>query len=287
MIPLSLAGFSEGARAQTRRTDEIVNLQTPPTWSSRSTGAHLFLGIETGILSFQDIQVPNNRLAGTRADGTPSDAENTTHFGIPIAANLGLAYRTSALEPRLRLSALHAGSTMDRASSTHSSYDRIDLSAGFALRFANYAKGNQSSFFVESDMHIVRSSFANSSSSHYIDTVMPTAGAGYYQDHGANFLVSAGYGINSVFAYDAGKSGRAGQLQGSKAQLAQWNTEFAFRSSADTCFVMGFSQELAAVEIADTTAYASYGLGVSEFDRESRAYSLTTNFIKIGYSRRF
>lgn len=281
------AQIRSGRQANKRPAPPEMTLKSPP-WESRSEGTHLTVGLETGVIFFQDIQVPTNAVAGERADGTPTVEENSSHVGIPIGGTFAFSYRSGFIEPRLRLTALHASSMMDAAKTTQSSYDRLDGSVGLAVRFLrDISNAQESSFFSEADMHYRRSMFANRSSSHYLDTLMPTIGAGWYQDQGFNFLISGGYGLHSTFAYDAGKTGMAGELSGSSAQLAAWGTEIAYRNAVDTSFTLGFGQELATIEVTDTGAYESFGLSVPEFDRESRTYNLTTNYVKLGYTRRF
>lgn len=259
----------------------------PPRWESRSKGGHLNFGIESGFAWFQDIQAPIVSFEGERADGTPAGLENIQHFGMPVIGHLGLSYRTAALEPRVTLSVEHVSSMMDPPKAAHATYSRVDFAGGFAFRTGPYNKGQQEGFIFEADLHGRRATFGNRSASHYVDTIMPTAGMGWYQDRGFNFLATAGTSIMSKLAYDAGHSGMTGTISGSTSNVTQFGVLGSWRTDEDTVLTIGFEQERTDLTVADTGAYQAFGLVVPDEDRQAKTYSLSTNAIKLGYSRRF
>ena len=91
----------------------------------------------------------------------------------------------------------------------------------------------------------------------------------------------------SKLAYDAGHSGMTGTISGSTANVTQFGVQTSWRTDEDTVLTIGFEQERTDLTVADTGAYQAFGLVVPDEDRQAKIYSLSTNALKVGYSRRF
>lgn len=240
---------------------------------------------ESGFATFQDIQVPVNPVAGMRADGSTAQTENSTHAGLPLAAGIGLDYQPSQ---RWRwtvasLDAMNVQASSGPADTQSSSYTRLEVGSSIRYRLP---LGDTMTGTLGALASFRRSSFANVSTSHYIDAATLGAEAGIERGPFAWTLTgrTAPY---ASFGYSNAALLGGSALPGSTASLNEAGTSLSYALRPKVWLDLGVDREMTHVVIPNVAAYDAFGLNVQDFANPSRVYDLATTTVRFGFHREF
>jgi hypothetical protein len=237
-----------------------------------------------GVASFQDIQVPVNRMAEARADGSTAGQENAVHTGFPLYG--GLALRKAAGGWRfdvLSFDALTVRSASGPAETQASSYSRLSLATGAGYDLALFGLDVTPAVQLGGR----RSSFGNGSAAHYFQGV--TAGALLAVASAASWAVTASLmtAPNAVFGYSPAPILGGDPLEHSTATMSELGVASSWHLKDALWLDLGVAQERADVTIEDISAYEGFGLHVTPEDRSSRRYDLATTVLRLGVRKHF
>jgi len=258
------------------------------TNAPRANGFVLSAEAASGVGSFQDIQVPFDRDAGFRIDGTASSEENVDHVGIPLSAGLIAEWRGHSsslgrLDFGLDLHMTRMESTTGTPDTRSASYSRVDL-GGFTR--STFTVADQDLFALVGT-GIRRSAFMNVSTGHYIDAAMLHGSVGIKNEGAAEIELAAGISPFARFGYDEGKGFATSTMKNSTARIAEISARLSLIVFAKTWLDTGIEHERSTITLSDIGAYESFGLSAAGITRRDRAWTMQTTIAKIGLRREF
>jgi len=238
----------------------------------------------TGVVQFQDIQVPVNDGANLRGDGTPVDEENQYHLGLPLYAGVAFGYKSGAWSgDALRFDALYARASTGPAATQSSSYARLEAASDlrYAVALGDYA------LYMGPRFTARRSSFNNISSGHYVSAFLLGGLVGLRSDDGTFYELTASVAPTATIGYSDAVFLGGKAFPKSSATMASYGARTAFPLREDVWLDLGLERETAHVSIEDVNAYNHFGLSVFDVERPSRTYDLVTTVARIGIRESF
>jgi len=257
-------------------------------FAPRTTGFVLSAEAASGFGRFQDIQVPFDRDAGFRIDGTASSEENIDHLGIPLSAGILGEWRghetpVGRLDFGLNLQMTRMESTTGTPDTRAASYSRVDL-GGFARSTFNVADQD---LFARLGTGLRRSAFMNVSTGHFIDAAMLYGSVGIKNQGTAEIELSAGISPFARFGYDEGKGFATEAMKNSTARIVELGTRVSLIVFQRTWLDTAVEHEQSTITLADIGAYESFGLSAEGIAKRQRTWTMQTTIAKIGLRREF
>ena len=237
----------------------------------------------TGIGIFQDIQVPINEIDEVRGDGSAIGEENQNHFGFPLFAGIGYrSYSGNVVYDVVALEGTHMRAASAGSQSQSSSYTRLDLNS--AARY--YFQANKTGLWLGMRAGVRRSFFNNISDSHFVESGILRASAGYQR---SSFTVTGffGYAPVSRVGYTAEGFTGGAFFRTAKAQVSEAGLTSSFKISPNALLDLGVEQEAIRMQINDIMEYNGLGLTVTPANQNSRDYNLSTVMMKVGIRKLF
>ncbi len=230
-----------------------------------------------GVGSYQDIQVPENKVANTRGDGTPLGEENQQHSGIPLSMGISLTYN---LTPALSVSPLSASGLWisgPAGSSGGTSYSRLDLGTHSFYR----ASENLGLGFGLLGRQTV---FNNLSSSHFIRSFLPQAKLTSFV---GNYTASLVYAKSaySALGYTQDHTWNGQFFKKSETHVTFLDFAVSMLLSEEAALSLAATQEQIQTTIPDVNEYNSFGLSVLDPSHPSRYYELRTTTFTVGITK--
>jgi hypothetical protein len=287
-VPLAAQGTSRGLGARLRGSAAAADAaqRTAPLTRTATPDDSLSFDVDGGIgvATFQDIQVPVNRLAEARADGSTAGQENADHVGFPLYG--GMSLRKAADAWRFAIfdfDALTVRSTSGPAETQSASYSRLALSTGVGYAVPLLGLDLTPALSLGGR----RSSFGNGSAAHYLEAV--TAGGSFALARAASWSVTGSVAVapTATFGYSSAPVLGGKAIEHSTAALSEYGLASSFHLKDALWLDLGLSQERAGVKIEDVSAYEGFGLHVTPEDRSSRQYDLATTIARLGVRKRF
>ena len=237
----------------------------------------------TGLGLFQDIQVPVNEIDEVRGDGSAIGEENQNHFGFPLFAGIGYrSYSGNLVYDSVALEGTHMRAASGGAQSPSASYTRLELSS--AARY--YLQANKTGLWLGMRAGIRRSFFNNISDSHFVESGILRASAGFQR---GSFAVTGffGYAPVSRVGYTAEGFTGGSFFRTAKAQVSEAGITSSFKISPNALLDLGVEQEAIRMQINDIMEYNGLGLTVTPANQNDRDYNLSTMMIKVGIRKLF
>lgn len=238
----------------------------------------------SGFGTFQDIQVPVNADAETRADGTVIQAENADHTGLPLFAAFGVLGESSAWIFDGGLNLMHMRASNGPSETQSSSYSRTELGGGAKYRFA---LGETTALKLGARAAYRRSSFNNVSNGHYLEA--PLLGASLALTTGKWAFEGRGaVAPSATFGYNAGGTFAGKPFANATASMAEFAATASYNVRDQVFLDVGLEVEQASVSLPDIMEYQTFGLAVTPSDTApTRNYELSTSVVKIGVRKEF
>jgi hypothetical protein len=229
------------------------------------------VALESGIGSYQDIQLPASTAPGFRADGRRIGIENTTHIGIPIKGSFEVASGSASQSLYAEANIMQIASLVAPAEVADSQYDRVEGNLGY--RFGTVL-GNAMQLKLIASAGYRQSRFHTISAGHYMTTFIPRVGAGLQFNREWSAAASVGVGIQPRFGYSDGEISRV--FESSIADLTHYEGGIRYALDEAAAIAIGFELENSTVTISNTEEYSSLGLTVARDFNTERNYRLST-----------